>query len=259
MSGANVRRNAIADYIMQHGQVRIDDLVTHFGVSRMTIHRHIEELAHQGMIRKLRGAVTVQPSGLYESAFRYRETVGRKEKHALARAALDYVEPGQAVMLDNSTTAAALAPLLVDVKPLTILTNSVASASHFIDADEIDLINLGGQFHRSYNAYIGIVCEKTIASVRANILFCSASAVNGTSAFVQDSQVVKVKQAMMNVSSQRILLIDHTKFDKVALHLMGDLTEFDKVLVTDGLAPDTIKHLEQAGVRLHIVKTSGKS
>lgn len=259
MSGANARRNAIADYIMQHGQVRIDDLVTHFGVSRMTIHRHIEELAHQGMIRKLRGAVTVQPSGLYESAFRYRETVGRKEKQALARAALDYVEPGQAVMLDDSTTAAALAPLLVDVKPLTILTNSVFSASHFTDADEIDLISLGGQFHRSYNAYIGIVCEKAIASVRANILFCSASAVKGTSAFVQDSQVVKVKQAMMSVSSQRILLIDHTKFDKVALHLMGDLTDFDKVLVTDGLSTDTIRHLEEAGVRLHIVKTSGKS
>ncbi|WP_119389455.1 DeoR/GlpR family DNA-binding transcription regulator [Taklimakanibacter lacteus] len=259
MSNASTRRNAIADYIMQHGQVRIDDLVTHFGVSRMTIHRHIEELAHQGMIRKLRGAVTVQPSGLYESAFRYRETVGKKEKLALARAALAYVEPGQAVMLDDSSTAAALAPLLVDVKPLTILTNSVFSASHFTEADEIDLINLGGQFHRSYNAYIGMLCEKAIASVRANVLFCSASAVMGTSAFVQDAQVVKVKQAMMLASSQRILLVDHTKFNKVALHLMADLTVFDKVLVSEGLPADELRRLEEAGVKLHVVRTSGKS
>lgn len=259
MSSAGTRRNAIADYIMQHGQVRIDDLVTHFGVSRMTIHRHIEELAHHGMIRKLRGAVTVQPSGLYESAFRYRETVGKREKLALARAALDYVEPGQAVMLDDSSTAAALAPLLVTVKPLTIMTNSVVSASYFTEADEIDLINLGGQFHRSYNAYIGILCEKAIASVRANVLFCSASAVKGTSAFVQDSQVVKVKQAMMSASSQRILLVDHSKFNKVALHLMADLTAFDKVLVSEGLAAEEIGRLEEAGVKLHVVRTSGKS
>ena len=64
------------------------------------------------MLRKLHGAVTVQPSGIYESTFRYRMTVGRAEKDALARAALDYVEAGQVIMLDNSTTASAVAPLL---------------------------------------------------------------------------------------------------------------------------------------------------
>ena len=32
------------------------------------------------MLRKLHGAVTVQPSGIYESTYRYRMTVGRAEK-----------------------------------------------------------------------------------------------------------------------------------------------------------------------------------
>src|SRR5206468_1483515 len=137
MIKADERREEIAEYVIKLGQVRIDDLVEHFGVSRMTIHRHIDQLAHQGVLRKLHGAV------------RYRVTVGRAEKDALARAAMDYVEPGQAVILDDSTTANAVAPLLLEVKPLTVITNSVSTAALLTNVDDIDFICLGGHYHRT--------------------------------------------------------------------------------------------------------------
>lgn len=250
------RREEIADYVIEHGHVRIDDLVDHFGVSRMTIHRHIDRLAQHGVLRKLHGAVTVQPSALYESAFRYRVTVSRAEKDALARAALDHVEPGDVVMLDDSTTASAVAPLLADIDPLTVITNSVATASVLTGADDIDFICLGGKYHRTYNAYIGLVCETALAQLRANVLICSASAVTGTTAFIQDPNVVRVKRAMVAASAKRILLLDHSKFGRTALHVFDDLTRFDAVLVTDGIEKATAKALEQAGVKLGIVKVT---
>jgi DeoR/GlpR family transcriptional regulator of sugar metabolism len=253
---ADERREEIASYVIKFGQVRIDDLVEHFGVSRMTIHRHIDRLAHQGVLRKLHGAVSVQPSGIYESTFRYRMTVGRAEKDALARAAMDYVEAGRAVMLDDSTTANAAAPLLLEVKPLTVITNSVSTAALLTNVEDVDFICLGGQYHRTYDAYIGIVCENAISRLRANVLICSASAITGTTAFIQDQQVVRVKQAMMAASTKRILLVDHFKFDKVALHVLDELTCFDAVLVTDGLSDTHAQKLEQAGVRLRLVSTA---
>lgn len=255
---ADQRREEIADYIMRAGQARIEDLVEHFGVSRMTIHRHIDQLAQQGVLRKLHGMVTVQPSGLYESAFRYRETVGKAEKDALARAAMAYVEAGQAVMLDDSSTVCALATLLPEARPLTVITNSYVSASKLIDLDEVELISLGGKYHRTYNAYIGITCEKAVASLRANTLFCSASAIDGITAFIQDAQVTKVKQAMMASSNRKILLVDSAKFGKVALNVLGDLTDFDVVLTTDRVSEEHRSRLREAGVNLEIVKM-GKS
>lgn len=256
MIRADERREEIANYVIKLGQVRLDDLAEHFGVSRMTIHRHIDQLAHQGVLRKLHGAVTAQPSGVYESTFRYRMTVGTKEKNALARAAMDYVEAGQVVMLDDSTTTCAIAPLLLDVKPLTVISNSLSTAALLTAADDIDFICLGGQYHRTYNAYIGIVCENAVSRLRANILFCSASAITGTTTYIQDPQVIRVKQAMMAASNQRILLIDHFKFDNVALHALDELAAFDAVLVTDGIGDARAQKIEQAGVRLRIVKTS---
>jgi DeoR/GlpR family transcriptional regulator of sugar metabolism len=254
MIKADERREELAEYVIRLGQVRIDELVDHFGVSRMTIHRHIDKLAQQGVLRKLHGAVTVQPSGLYESAFRYRVTVNKAEKDALARAALDYVEAGQVVMLDDSTTANSVAPLLVDLKPLTVITNSVATAGLLINVDELDFICLGGQYHPTYNAYIGIVCENAIAQLRANLLICSASAISGISAFIQDPNVIRVKQAMVAASAKRILLVDHGKFDRIALHVFDDLTTFDAVLTTEGISDAQAQKLEHAGVRLRIVK-----
>jgi DeoR/GlpR family transcriptional regulator of sugar metabolism len=252
---ADERREEIANYVIKLGQVRIDDLVEHFGVSRMTIHRHIDQLAQQGVLRKLHGAVTVQPSGIYESTFRYRMTVGRAEKDALARAAMKFIEPGQVVMLDDSTTANAAAPLLLDIKPLTVITNSMLTAELVAHVEDVDFICLGGQYHQTYNAYIGIICENSISRLRADVLICSASAISGTTAFIQDQQVVRVKLAMMASCTKRLLLLDHAKFDKVALNVFGDLTAFDAVLVTDGISDIASRQLQQAGVRLHIVRT----
>lgn len=247
------RREEIANFVIEKGEARIDELVAAFGVSRMTIHRHVEELARQGVLRKLHGAVSAQPSGVYESLFRFRQTRAALAKQALAQAAITQATPGEVVLIDNSTTANFLAPMLAKVTPLTIITNSLALASQLTDAPEITLVSLGGEYHPTYNAFIGHVCERALAGLRVNTLFCSASAVSGTTALIQDAQVVRIKQAMMAAATRKILLVDSTKFGKVALHLFADLTAFDLVLTDDGLAPQTVAALRQAGVKLEVV------
>ena len=252
------RTEDIANYVIARGEVRIDELVGHFGVSRMTIHRDIDRLAEQGVLRKLHGAVTAQPSGIYESLFRYRENVAIAEKQALADAAFAEIQPGQVVLLDDSTTANALAPMLAEAAPLTVVTNSVPASLALRDCDGIDLISVGGDYHRTYNAYIGHLCLNALRGLRVDLLVCSASAIKGTAAFIQDQQVVAGKQAMMESAARRILLADHTKFGKTALHLLDDLTAFDAVYVNDALPAATAEALQAAGVHLKLVKTSSK-
>ncbi|MBX6321874.1 MAG: DeoR/GlpR transcriptional regulator [Rhodospirillaceae bacterium] len=252
------RRQQLAEYVMRMGYVRIDDLVERFNISRMTVHRHLDRLERQGVLRKLRGAVTVQPSGLYESSFRYRSTIHQAEKLALARAALEYVEPGQAVMLDDSTTTVAVSSLLRKVGPLTVITNSAAVLETLSQAEDIELICLGGQFNHTYNAYLGLLCEHAIAELRVKVLFLSASAIQGATAFHQDQQVIRVKQAMMSVARTRILLVDHHKFGGLALHRLADLSAFDAVLTTEGLAPEHLGALNKPDIKLRIVPLTGE-
>lgn len=249
---ANGRRQEIADYVIERGEVRVDELAEAFAVSRMTIHRHVEELARQGVLRKLHGAVSAQPSGIYESLFRFRQTHAAAAKQALAHAALAEIEVGQVVLFDDSTTANALAPLLSRISPLSVVTNSLALAESLVETEELKLILLGGEYHPTYNAFIGHLCESALTRLRANLLICSASAVDGTAAMIQDPQVVRVKQAMMAAATRRVLLLDSSKFGKVALHLFADLADFDVVICDDGLPADTASQLRDAGVRLRL-------
>ncbi|MFC3180811.1 DeoR/GlpR family DNA-binding transcription regulator [Cypionkella sinensis] len=249
------RREEIAAYVLQQGEARIDDLVQRFGVSRMTIHRHIDQLAQAGLLRKLHGAVSALPSGVYESLFRYRQTVASAEKSALGRAALSYIEPGQVVMIDDSSTTHALANLLPDIAPLTVITNSLASIQSLTGTEDITLIGLGGQYHPTYNAFIGHLCENALPGLRANVLICSASAAQNGTAYIQDAQVTRVKQAMMASANKRILLLNHEKFGRSALHALAPLTAFDAVLTGTALPAAEAEALTSAGVRLHLIET----
>ena len=54
-AGPNERRAAILEMVMAAGSVKIEDLPDAFGVSLMTVHRDLDTLVAQGLIRKTRG------------------------------------------------------------------------------------------------------------------------------------------------------------------------------------------------------------
>ena len=59
---------------------------------------------------------------------------------------------------------------------------------------------------------------------------------------------MKVKQAMMNSSASKILLIDHTKFGKVALHHLAPLEEFNLVLIDSDVEKNHLVDLQNAQI-----------
>jgi DeoR/GlpR family transcriptional regulator of sugar metabolism len=153
----------------------------------------------------------------------------------------------------------ALAALFSEVAPLTVVTNSVGAAERLAQIEGIDLICLGGNYSRVYNAYIRLICELAIARLRINTLFLSASAVQGAAAFIQDQQIVRVKQAMMAVAQKCVLLVDHHKFDRPALHMLANLSDFDVVLATDGLSAERRNAILDSGANLQIVPVARKA
>ncbi len=247
------RRRALVDYLLPVGSAQIDELATHFGVSRMTVHRDLRILEDQGIVRRVHGGVTVRSSNLVESNFLYRSRLADAEKDAIARAAVETIEPGQAVILDDSTTAAHLASLLVGRQPLTVITNNLTAISALKDARGIETISLGGHYNPRFNAFFGYVCEQAIASLRANVLFMSTSTIFGVAAYHQQEEVVKTKRALMNIVDRRILLADSSKFGITALVKLANLTEFDLVITDSGLAASDAETLRQNGINLQIV------
>ena len=253
-SGGGARRKALLDFLLPAGSAQVDELATHFGVSRMTVHRDLKFLEEQGIVRRVHGGVTVRSSSLVESTILYRSRLCDAEKQAMARAAVEMVEPGQAIILDDSTTICHMGPLLVGCKPLTVITNCLTVIDTLKDAHGIETLCLGGHYNARFNAFFGYVCEQAVASLRANTLFMSTSAVFAGTAYHQQEEVVKTKWALMHAVERRVLLVDSSKFGKTALIKLAGLTEFDLVITDSGIAPVDAEALRNSGVQLRIVE-----
>lgn len=250
------RRSRIVDLVAARGSVRIEDLARDLGVSVMTIHRDLDELGKAQLLRKVRGAATALPSALFESGVPVRLARQQREKVALARAALQHVEPGQAIMLDDSTTGIYLARLLSARTPATVITNFLAVMRELTDKPEIRLIGLGGAYFEWADAFMGSMTIDAIESLRADVVVMSTSAITDGVCYHQSQDTVMFKKAMLGAAALRILCVDHTKFVRRALHALAPLTSFDLVLVDDQTPFETLEQMRSSGVSLEVVSLS---
>lgn len=247
------RQEAIAEIVLREDFVSLKDLAARLDVSLMTVHRDLDELERQGVLRKVRGGATPQPSSLFESNVRYRLTLAVPEKQALARSALAQVEPGQSVIIDESTTGLALARMLPGRAPLTVITNSLTVVQELRAVKEIHLIVLGGDYWPRHDAFCGLACEAAVSALRADTLFMSTTAISGGIAFQPDQDMAIAKRAMIAAAARRVLLVDHTKFGRVALHRLAPLTDFDLVVTDDGIDDAGLRQLQDARVAYQVV------
>ncbi|MGQ0564969.1 MAG: DeoR/GlpR family DNA-binding transcription regulator [Gemmobacter sp.] len=246
------RRQLIAQAVMAEGAMRIEDVTERFGISLMTAHRDLDDLAERGLLRKTRGIVSAAPTSLIEASDIYRSQRQGAEKRAIAAAAAALVEPGQAVFFDDSTTVLQMVPHLAARVPLTAITNSITLMLALKGMRDITLLGLGGQFHHWCNAFMGPVTTAEIRRLRADAVFLSMSAITDDTVFHQSPEMVETKRAMFDSSARRILLADHTKFGRRALYAMVGLDAFDLVIVDAAMPARMVVQMRERGIKVQV-------
>ncbi|WP_308465978.1 DeoR/GlpR family DNA-binding transcription regulator [Rathayibacter soli] len=244
------RQRAISEAVMAEGAVRIEQLAERFDISLMTVHRDLDELESRGLLRKSRGVATAQSSSLVESSDVYRSGQQLAEKRALARAAMEFIDPGQSIFLDDSTTVQQMAGLLPGKTPLTVITNVLTLLNELHGVRGISLVALGGNYYNWCSAFMGRMTNEAIAKLRADVLVMSTAAITDDTCFFQTPETVDTKRAMFDSAAIRILVTDRTKFQKRALHALVHLTEFDVVIVDAATAKADIARMRSQGIRV---------
>lgn len=248
------RQSEIADLVLARGSIAAQELAASFGVSVMTIHRDLDELESQGVLRKERGGATAQPSGVFEARVAFRHASAVEQKRKIAQAALRYVEPGMSLMFDDSTTVLHMIPGLADMAPLHVATNFLAGLKELTAVPDVRVIAIGGDYDPLHDSFQGMVAVEGIQALHADALFMSTSAVSATHAYHQEDRIVAFKRAMISSSAKRYLLVDHTKLEKAALHRLAPLTDFDVVITDAEAGPQALAALEAAGVSVEVAR-----
>ncbi|MCE0505843.1 DeoR/GlpR family DNA-binding transcription regulator [Roseivivax sp. GX 12232] len=245
------RRQEIVELLVDLGSASLDDLSRQFGVSKMTIHRDLDELEQEGLLRKMRGGATIEASGQFESDFRYRMRSAGEEKRQIAERAARFLEPGMSVMVDDGSTSQQILSALIELRPLTVITNNHALIEGLAGTSGIELVALGGTYSRKFNGFFGVVTLTALTNLRADVALLSTSAIDGHTAFHQDQEVLEVKRRMIACSARSYLMADHGKFGRTALHYVTDLDAFDGVVTSSALPEPRAAALRDRGIALH--------
>jgi DeoR/GlpR family transcriptional regulator of sugar metabolism len=246
------RQRAIAELVLKDGSVRIEELAETFDISLMTIHRDLDELESRGLLRKSRGWVTAMSSSLAEASDVFRRDQNDEEKDELAHAALEFISPGQSIFLDDSTTTARLAPLLAAKAPVTVITNYLTLLEELRSVRDITIFGLGGLYVTWSSSYLGSITTTAIRGMAADLFVMSTSAVIDDTCYHHTQDTVEVKRAMFESAQSRVLLIDHSKFERRALHALARLDEFDHVIVGRKTDPARVDRLRRSGIAVTV-------
>lgn len=240
-----VRRAGIAEMVNTRGFIRIDEFAERFQVTPMTIHRDLDELNARGVLSKVRSGARATPIEEIERNVDLRKHHMLPEKRAMAAAALEWLssldEP-KVVALDDSTSALTLLDDLAEREEFTVVSNFLPAIDR-VAAGSARLVALGGSFSPEFQSFQGPSTHDAIRSILIDVFFLSAPSVRRGSVFHPAEAPLLVKRTLIDHAQHSVLLVDHTKFARRALHRQACLSEFDAVVVDDGIADEHLREL----------------
>lgn len=255
---ATVRMEAILARLNDGGSVTVGEIARMFGVSEMTVRRDLTELQRNGLLERVHGGAVAPlrgPLTLYDDAepeFDARLRQNHLAKRAIARAALEHLGARRTLGFDLGTTVLGLARLMVRERPaadLRIFTNSLRVAQVMARA-RISAYLPGGLVRGEELSVTGQRAIAELSALYFDAVLLGAAGLTDEGVFDYSLEEVEVKEVFVRRASERILLIDSSKFRHTSTARFAALSDLSTI-ITDAQPPaDLSAAIRKAGVEL---------
>lgn len=250
------REQAILRLLELNGRVDVGELAQTFSVSTVTVRKNLEALERRGMLRRIRGGALSTPMP-DEGAFEFRQRVSPAAKRAIAKHAAGFVRAGDVIAMDSSTTCYALAEELVDIQPLTVITNGLRVAQFLLGETNATVIVPGGVLRRASESMVGFLSDVFSGRGRVDKGFFGLVGLSRERGLLDISPEEAHAKAALTAACQEVYaLFDSSKIDRFGMH---PFVTADRVtrMVSDIGTPAAI-HAEwtRAGVSWDLVDPS---
>ena len=236
---AHQRQVRILAELRRTGAVRVSDLTEMLDVSDMTIRRDLENLVASGIARKVHGGAVLAGQVAHEPGFAVKSQLEQSAKHAIAARAASLIQPGAAIALSAGTTTWAMAPLIVTIPGLTVVTNSTTVADAIATLDPTNQISvvLTGGVRTPSAALVGPVADRAIATMHVDQLFLGVHGMDERIGFTTPNLAeAATNRALIACAREVIVVADSSKWGIVGLADIAPLTAAH-VVVTDDRLP----------------------
>jgi DeoR/GlpR family transcriptional regulator of sugar metabolism len=230
--------------------IRISDLAQELGVSYETIRRDLEEMGQSGLINRTYGGAVARPFG-FEPAWNERLNAMTEERERIATLAAALVQAREVLMIDaGSTTLHFARRLAAEAKELTVITNCFAVAMALASNPGIAVIACPGRYDPHEGSVTGADTINFLSRFHANRCIIGASGITAEGPNEADSHGAAVKRAMLLRCEERVLLIDHSKFDLPNLEVVCPLRDISRIVADTEPPQELAAAIRKAGIEL---------
>lgn len=254
------RESKILELLRERGFVAFQELDAQMQASPATLRRDLDKLESSGRIVRVRGGAKLVEEGdavempkLSGTPFKKSVTQHKKAKQAIGRAAAALCRPRESIIIDGGSTTLQMCEHLAGLE-LQVLSNSLHIVEALLPQPTTRIAMPAGAIFREQDIVLSPFDDDGMGRYRASRMFMGAAAVGRHGMMQTDVILAEAERRLMGRADELVLLVDSSKFEGPAGHVICALDEVDVVITDAGIADEHRRMLKKAGVRLVIAR-----
>ena len=251
------RQDKIMDLLMKNKTMSVKELCSLLDASEATIRRDLTFLESEKRLERTHGGAHISDRVqlLYEQSVDQKGLISLNEKRRIAQRAFEMIKNGESIVLDAGTTTLELAKLIGESKiQLLVITNGAAISNLICKNENIELYLTGGRVRHNTLASVGTSALELLKSFNVNKAFIGVNGITIDDGLTTpDYEEAQIKKTMLSIASERIVLADSTKFNKVARCLISPISAVDTIITDDVLGSNDFDMLREKEINVERV------
>lgn len=253
------RKEKILELLKEDGSAKVNDLARIFKVTEVTIRQDLEKLEKNGLVNREHGGVHLKDVEDKVRNFSLVHQENLKEKEIIAEKCLEFIQPGDTIILDSGSTTTEIAKKIVNIKGLTVITNALNIALMLGANPNIDIIMTGGEFKAPTLSLTGQKAADFFKGLNVQKLFLATAGISLKSGLTYPSlSDLVVKKAMIDAADTTYLVADSSKIGKSAFASLGALSLIDYIITDEGVENKHKEVFKEHDIQLIIAEYTSK-
>ena len=218
-------------------------------VSDDTIRRDLNELAENGLLKKVHGGAIPKSPSPYKLTDRI--NILHEEKIVLAQKAQQFFKDGQVILLDNGSTNMEVSRLMSPDLKATVFTTSIPIAQILCEHPNIELFMLGGRVFKDAQNTYGTEVIELLSKIRADIFLLGVCGMHHQIGITMpDWGESVVKRKMTEISAKTIALVTGDKLNTAENYVVCSYHQIDVMITDDTIAASQLIDYQGLGVQI---------
>jgi len=245
------RHQLILEQLKVKRTVKIQELVDLTNSSESTIRRDLSQLEDGKYLKRIHGGASLLQGKLSEPAISEKSAKNNYEKVRIAKEAASLIEEGECIYLDAGSTTLQMVEFLPVDKELVVVTNGLTIIDPLMKKG-IKTYLVGGYLKPNTGAMVGRGALAAIEQYRFDKCFLGVNGIHIELGYTTpDPEEAVLKMTALQLSREKYVLADHTKFGEISFSKIADLSEA-KIITNE--AEDDVLHPYTENTAIKVVK-----